>query len=96
MVADFTRYPVLCLSERHKYLFAAAESGGQRISYHDYAPLPQTPRENRLAQLLANGDEVRLEGNVVSVYRGGRFISVYEARGDQIGPEIPFITVWDD
>ncbi|GEM_PF-839053 len=93
-VAEFTRHPVLCLSERHKYVFTAAYSNGQRISYHDYAPLPPTPRENRLAQLLANGDELCLERNIVRVYRGSRFIGVYEARGDQIGPEIPFIAVW--
>lgn len=95
-VGEFISLPILFLSEIHLYVFQGrADAREERITYTDYAPLPPTPVENELSALLARGDAVAVEGNVIRVFRSGRLEGLYEAKGDRVGPEAPCIVNWE-
>lgn len=89
------RSPVLSLSELRVYRFTGTVAGGPRIEYSDVEHVFSMGNAgDALFESLRNGDACELSGNVVRIFRGGRQVDAYQARGDQNGPEVPVIADW--
>jgi hypothetical protein len=57
--------------------------------------LPPTWNTENAGRLLMQGDELEIDGHIIHVLRSGKQIGVYEARSDQVGPELPLLLNWN-
>lgn len=96
--ADFQRQvdnilnlPCLCLTELEMFIFDGELANETELRYRSVNPLPPTTSEHPLYTILREGDQLVIDANLLHVYRSGKFVGVYEARGDALGPQVPFI-----
>lgn len=84
------RLPVLCLSERHIYLFDGYLDHNQ-VYYRGVAAVNPTKADDPFYRLLAMGNRCALDRNVVRVFQDEAQVAAFQCRGDQVGPQVPFL-----
>ncbi|GII75781.1 hypothetical protein Sru01_07630 [Sphaerisporangium rufum] len=92
------RKPLLCVSELRMYWFHDesvtrddAGEGVVTIAYRGVESLYPIEEDDPLCRLLASGDRLELDGEVIRVYAGDAYVGGHQARGDRHGPECPFV-----
>ena len=95
VIDEFIHRPILCLSERHLYISDGFVSQNRnKLCYDEIALLPPTSLNESLLRLLAVGNSLSILGNVIRVFRDDKLQGIYEAKGNQIGPEAPILINW--
>lgn len=85
------RLPMLSLSELRLFAFNGTIVDSNRIEYESVEPLNPTTQEDPLLKIMRGGDACIVDGNIVRIEKHGVIAACYLARGDQYGPECPFI-----
>lgn len=82
--------PMLCLSELRMYVFDGTLDNAQ-LYYNVVETLNPTTEHDTLYCSLREGNECRVEANVITIFRDGKQLNKYFARSDRHGPEHPFV-----
>ena len=94
MIDKVLNSPVLAFSEDCAYLIVGEMPSENECNYSGVFFLG-TPGKDRYGNQLGRGNHLRIDENVVLVYKGKRCVDVVETRADKSAPEIPFLLSWD-
>jgi hypothetical protein len=86
----------LVLSEWEAYRVDAQVRHADSVEYSSVLTVPTNNPDETLTQLLAEGDEMRIDMGDVIVYSRGSLVGIYESRVDRFGPQMPFLVDFED